>query len=75
MTVLADGVSRWDRFIVAHNLRSLRPDIDGQEPRLGNAGADLCTDSVASSTSGVQLRARLGASTIIAAGLGVRFAG
>ena len=73
--VLADGVSRWDRSTIAHNLRSLRPDIDWQEQRLCKAGADLCTNILASSTSEVQSRARLGARTSLVAGLGVRFAG
>ena len=73
--VLADGVSRWDRSTIAHNLRSLRPDIDWQEQRLGKAGEDFSTDILASSTSEFQLRARLGARTSLVAGLGVRFAG
>ena len=72
---LADGASRWDRSTFAHNLRSLRPDIDWQEQRLGKVGADLCTDILASSTLEVQLWARLGARTSLVAGLGVRFAG
>ena len=73
--VLADGVSRWDRPTIAANLLALRPDIDWQEQRLGEAGADLCTDILASSTSGAQLRARLGVRTSLVADLGARFAG
>ena len=73
--VLADGVSRWDRSTIAPNLCALRPDIDWQEQRLGKAGADLCTDILASSTSVAQLRARLGARTSLVAGLGAHFAG
>ena len=73
--VLADGVSCWDRFTIAPNLRALRPDIDWQEQRLGKAGADLCADISAPSTSEGKLRARLGARTSLVAGLGVRVAG
>ena len=73
--VLADGVSRWDRPTIAPRLHALRPDTNWQEQRLGEAGADLCTDILASSTSGAQLRARLGVRTSLVADLGVRFAG
>ena len=73
--VLADGISRWDRPTIAPNLHALRPDIDWQEQHLGEAGADLCTDILASSTSVAQLRARLGVRTSLVADLGVRFAG
>ena len=73
--VMADGVSRWDRSTIAHNLRSFRPDVDWQEQRLGKAGAPICTHILAASTSEVQLRGRLGARTSVVAGLGVRLAG
>ena len=72
--VLADGVSRQDRPTIAPNLHALRPDIEWQEKRLGEAGVDLCTDILASSTSGSQFRA-LGVRTSLVADLGVRFAG
>ena len=71
----ADEVSRWDRPTVAPNLLALRPDIDWQEQRLGEAGADLCNDIFASRTSGAQLRARLGVRTSLVADFGARFAG
>ena len=46
-----------------------------QQQRLGKARADLSTDILASSTSNVQVHARLGARTSLVASLGVRFAG
>ena len=68
------GESRWDRSTIAPNFCALRSDIDWQEQRLGMAGAYICTDILTSSTSGVQLRARLGARTSMVAGGGVRSA-
>ena len=73
--VLPDGVSRCDRPIIAPNLLALRPDIDWQEHRLGETGADLCIDILASSTSEARLRARLGVRTSLFADRGARFAG
>ena len=66
---LADGILGGIASIPSA-LRNRRPDIAWQEQDLGQAGASRCTGSLASSTSGSQLRARLNALAAQASCLG-----
>ena len=56
---LADRISRWDRSSIPSALHVFRPDVNWQEQNLGQAGADLCTGSLGTSTSVDQSRDRL----------------
>ena len=53
--VAADGISRWDRDRVLHNLHSVRPDIPWQAQDLGEDGTALCTSVLASNACATQL--------------------
>ena len=70
---LADGISRWDSPSISANLRRFRPDVCWREQVLGRAGADLCWDIFAASTSTCQLRDHLDGLTRAVFGRGVTF--
>lgn len=72
---LADGISRWDHDRIAPNLHAFRPDIQWQVQELGQAGRNLVSDTLASSSSDNQLRLRLDALTRRVSNLGARFEG
>ena len=67
---LADGLSRWDMTPFPPNSPH-SADVNWQEQILGKAGIGLITDVVASSTSAVHLRTRLGERTSRVADLGI----
>ena len=72
---IADGISRWEFDNLNRHLREYRPDINWREQAMGQTGRDLCTGTLASSTSVGQLRTRLSSITCHRSGLGSNFEG
>ena len=57
--VSADGISRWDRNRVLHNLQSVRPNVPWQAQDLEVGGRTLCTSELTSTSCAMQLRSYL----------------